>query len=505
MRKPTDLPIVWREQGGARRAYLDLRKWGGQKWTALIPAGATRATTESAVAVELATARVAELNAQRKERERLGLNASLVLRAYADEHLRAKEDAGKYTAEWLDNLAAMLDRAVKFFEEVQPPLLAAAKPPRRVQVPRNLLEISTPDVRAFARWVATQPNGRGGTYGPQSVRHHLFALSGVYRRAKSDGHLRDNPVADLMDKPAIPESDTPLLEAEEMALALEGARLVQEEAIASGDPRERARRIVHVALSLLAYTGTRADECERLEWSDLLTSGDGEYMMRVHGAAKGANAGKRRKVRLVPLSSHVVPVLMEWRTRSGRIAGPILADPETGTVPALWKALRAVERRTGLPRGTLGSRTTRVAYATHRATCTGVTWNDVKEELGHADLRMQGVVYGRGRLNREPMGDELDYCWERWAHRLGERGEQLAASTRTPDRWELGRPEREAVVHAFLAAIEGMGMLRAMRVTGVDRSVIQRLRTGASTDVQGKNLERMRMYLGTTCRQVQSA
>lgn len=52
-------------------------------------------------------------------------------------------------------------------------------------------------------------------------------------------------------------------------------------------------------------------------------------------------------------------------------------------------------------------------------------------------------------------------------------------------------------MRAFLTAIEGMGMKRAMKVTGVDRSVIQRLRTGAASDVKGNSLERMRRYLAT--------
>jgi integrase len=488
--------IIWRKQGGEHRAYIDLRRWGGPRQVALIPAGATRATTDPRLATELATGRIAALTMEKKERERLGLNPHLTLADYADEYLRGKEESGTYSPAWLVNVAAMLDRAVRFFEEVQPPLLAAAKPTRRVQVPRNLAEITAPDVRAFARWVATQPNGRGGTYGPQSVRHHLFAVSGLYRRGKSDGHLKENPVADLADKPAIPESDTRLLEAEEVALALEGARLVQNEAIAANDPSQVARRMVHVAVVLLAYSGTRMDECERLDWADLLSSGDGEYVLRVHSASKGANAGKRRRVRLVPLSSCAVPVLLEWRRRSGRLAGPILADPETGLVPSFWKAFRAVERRTGLPSGTLGSRSMRVAYATHRASCTGVTWNDIKDELGHADLRMQGVVYGRGRLNREPMGDELDYRWDRWAPRLGDTGQRLAGSTSTPGAWELARPAREQIVQTFLAAIEGMGMKRAMKVTGVDRSAIQRLRKfGETQDVKSATLDRMRDYL----------
>lgn len=501
MRK-ADLPIHWREQGGARRAYLDCRKWGGVRNFGLKSPGAARATTDPQVAYSLAAAKVAELEKQRQDGERMGLNPTLALRTYAVEYLRAKKESGKYSPEWLHNLAAMLERARLFFEEVQPAAERARqkKPPKvaaGTPAPRNLAQIRPPDVREFARWVATLPNGRGGTYGPQTVRHHLFALSGVYRFATSEGLLKgaDNPVAELLDKPAIPESQTPLLEAEEVALALEGARRVQEEARAGTDPRHRARRMVHVYLTLLAYSGTREDECERIEWADLLSSGGGDYMLRIYGASKGAHAGKRRRIRLVPLSSHAVPVLLEWRRRSGRLSGPILADPDTGEVPAFGKALRAVERRTGIARGTLGSRSTRVAYATHRASCAGVTWNDVKDELGHADLQMQGRVYGRGRVNREPMGDEMDYRWERWAHLLGDQAAALDASTATPDAWTLGRPARLAVVSAFMAAIEGMGVKRAMKVTGVQQSAIQRLRTGGATDVKRDTVERMQRYL----------
>ncbi len=51
------------------------------------------------------------------------------------------------------------------------------------------------------------------------------------------------------------------------------------------------------------------------------------------------------------------------------------------------------------------------------------------------------------------------------------------------------------MVTAFLAAIEGVGLKRAMQVTGVDRAAIQRLRAGTAGDVKGKTLERMRAYL----------
>jgi hypothetical protein len=50
-------------------------------------------------------------------------------------------------------------------------------------------------------------------------------------------------------------------------------------------------------------------------------------------------------------------------------------------------------------------------------------------------------------------------------------------------------------VRAFLAAIEGMGIKRAMKVTSVDRNVIQRLRAGRAGDVKGGTMGKMLAYL----------
>jgi hypothetical protein len=75
--------------------------------------------------------------------------------------------------------------------------------------------------------------------------------------------------------------------------------------------------------------------------------------------------------------------------------------------------------------------------------CPGVTWNDVRDELGHATLRQQERVYGRGRMNREAMGKELDYRVERW----NERVQPLRAAT--PTRGEVAREEREQVVNGL--------------------------------------------------------
>jgi integrase len=475
--------------------YLNARKLGGGQ-RALIPEGGTKATTDKRTAMRLAQAIVSKIEADKTNAERLGYNPSLALRAYGERFLNGREKTGGLSAGWLAHSRDYLLTAVHYFEDVQPSTVTSREDRRRMAAPRNMASITAPDVLEFQDWLRQQPNGRGGTYSEQTVRHHCTVLSRIYRRAVQLGQIDANPVQKA-GLPAAPESDTPLLEAETVALALEAARLVEAEAVAADDPRQSARQIVHVALVLLAYTGSRMDECERVEWADLLEMGAaGEYMVRLFSANKGARAGRRRRsTRLVPLSPHAVPVLQAWRVRSGRIAGPILADPATGHVPSFAKAFAAVERRAGLPSGTLGSRTLRVAYATHRATCDGVSWNDVRDELGHADLRMQGQVYGRGRLNREPMGEVMDYRFSRWAGRLGDAAAHLASTTSTPDRWMLGKPAREAVVRAFLASIEGMGKKRAMTETGVDKSVIERLRKGAASDVKGPTLERMREHL----------
>ena len=479
------------------RWYLNARKLGGGQ-RALVPEGASSATTDKRTAMRLAQAIAGKLEADRTSAEQLGYNPRLALRTFGERFIAKREAEGDASPGWIRISREYLANALHFFEDVQPAEAQTREERRRMGKPRNMASITAPDVTALQEWLAQQPNGRGGTYSPQTVRHHCSVLSRIYRRAIQLEVIDSNPVQKA-GLPAVPETDTVLLEAETVALALEAARLVQTEALATGAPHA-GRLLVHVALSLLAYTGTRLDECKRLDWADLMDAG-GDTFLRVHSASKGRRAGRRRALRLVPVSSHLQPILAEWRRRSGRVAGPILADPDTGRVPALTKAFAAVERRAGLPAGTLGSRTLRVSYATHRATCTGVTWNDVRDELGHADLRMQGLVYGRGRLNREPMGDEMDYRFERWEHRLGDQAAQLAGTTATPDRWALGQPERAAVIAAFMASIEGMGKKRAMTVTGVDKSVVERLRKGTATDVKTHTLELMRAHLAGGRRQ----
>lgn len=101
-------------------------------------------------------------------------------------HLDAKAESGRFTPEWLAATDAYLRRVLA--------ILGANRDPRSVTVQ---------DVRRLIAALRRMPNGRGGTMGDGNVRHHLSALSGVFRRAASEGFVPPaaNPVAALMEKP----------------------------------------------------------------------------------------------------------------------------------------------------------------------------------------------------------------------------------------------------------------------------------------------------------------
>jgi integrase len=90
---------------------------------------------------------------------------------------------------------------------------------------RDLASIGVEHVQDFAHWLATRPNGRGGTLSSTTQAHYLTALSNLFRRAQAEGLIRGvNPVAALMDKPQVRPAEAPWLEVWEGALLLEAAR-----------------------------------------------------------------------------------------------------------------------------------------------------------------------------------------------------------------------------------------------------------------------------------------
>ena len=105
--------IYWRDQGGVRRAYIDLRDLGGGR-EALKVKGEKRGTTDSDIAAEIATRRVKELEGQKRRKVLLGVERVEGLKAFAAQHLLQKAKGGKVTAQWLEAAEYHLREAIAF-------------------------------------------------------------------------------------------------------------------------------------------------------------------------------------------------------------------------------------------------------------------------------------------------------------------------------------------------------------------------------------------------------
>src|SRR2546422_7863640 len=171
-------PIIWREQGGAPRAYGDFRFLGGSREALCLP-GTKRGVTDPELAEVLFEKRAGALREARL-RGAVGLPQPATLTAFAAEHLTAKAKGGKSTDAWLVQCERHLKRAVSEFG-----------------AERELSTITTADVRQWVGRLAAE--GLSGS----SQRHVIFTLSNLYRRAQSEGRVTPgyNPIAALLEKP----------------------------------------------------------------------------------------------------------------------------------------------------------------------------------------------------------------------------------------------------------------------------------------------------------------
>ena len=96
MPKKRTTRVFWRDRGGHRRAYVDLRDLGGGREALVLP-GESTATTDPDIAAELAAQRVREFEAQRRRTVITGIANTAGLRAYAVHHIREKSSAGQTT------------------------------------------------------------------------------------------------------------------------------------------------------------------------------------------------------------------------------------------------------------------------------------------------------------------------------------------------------------------------------------------------------------------------
>ena len=458
------------------RAYADLRDFGAGR-VALVPEGETRATTDADVAEELLRQQLNRLSEQRRNRVLLGLDPEADLASYAVRHLQLKADSGEYSERWLTNSENYLARAVVFFTRYQH---ATEEDPEPEPRPRNLAAISVPDVRAYASWLQRQPNGRGGTQGKQAVRHHLNALSNVFKRAISEGKLEmgRNPVAAMMDKPSVPITTTKLLEVDELILLIESARTLPR---GGAGGRERLA-CAYELLATFALAGLRENEARQMDVHDVDFAA---ACIDVRGTKT------RGSVRMVPLHPQLAEILAPYVQRLGRASGPLFPGRDGERFGRWTRTLDAIAARLGYAPGEVRTRRFRVSYATHRSTCDGVDANTVRLELGHGSLAMMERVYARAQRRSQRMGQAMAFRVED----LGPEHADVLAKLRSG--WEPAaghRAQRRELVRRFLAAVKGRSAPQVEALTGIPAPTINRLRAGQS-GAQTANLGKMREYL----------
>ncbi len=143
----TRTQIYWRQRGGVRRAYADLREYAdvGGKREAIVAQGETLATSDPATAQVLLARRIEQLDALRRGRAIHGLAGQATLAEFARLHLLAKAESGKFTDDWLAATEVCLNRGVAF-----------------LGADRELASITVTDVRQWSAQLAKTPNGRSG-------------------------------------------------------------------------------------------------------------------------------------------------------------------------------------------------------------------------------------------------------------------------------------------------------------------------------------------------------
>lgn len=407
------------------RAWGDFRDFGpeGGKREPLMPAGERMATTDTDVAQVLIAARLKELEASRRDRQLLGVRKRATMHDYARLHLIAKAKAGKVTDGWLEAAEVYLTRAVEHFG-----------------AERNLATITVEDVRGWAEHLATLPSRLGGTTSGGTIRHHLNALSNLYRRAQGEGYVLPgyNPVAALMDKPTAERHEAKWLEVHEAALLIEAARTMTLKRADLTIP------FLHPLVATCLLTGGRKAEVLGLEVSDL--SFDRKTVtFRVNDHRRLKTATSARVVQMWPQLEEILrPYVFGQDRPPTRLLFPARSGSEERMITNFDKALdqlavragfweyvldadgKQVKDKAGQPErhGTITSKMFRHSYCAARLQTLDhgapVSVYSVGRELGHGGESLVKRVYGHlGQVRHR--SEVVEYRVEHFTRELEDR------------------------------------------------------------------------------------
>ena len=412
MAKKKTSRIYWRDQGGVRRAYIDLRDLGGGR-EALKVNGEKRGTTDADIAAELATRRVKELETQKRRKVIFGVERVEGLKSFAAQHLLQKAKSGKITTRWLGQTQRQLETAITFFG-----------------ADRDVASISTADVQKYANHLQGISNKRGGTLSTGSQRHCLNSLSNLFRRAQSEGVVPPgyNPVGALMERPSGKPAEARWLEPHEAALLLESARTYQL------GPSNHLAGPIYPLLATMLLTGGRTSEVLGLEVDDVSFQKQ-TITFRPNEWRRLKTLTSHRSVRLWPQLEAILRLYFADREREGGLGRLLFPSPvlrSEALIVDFRKALDAVAMRAGWNKGEIRSKMFRHTYCSARLqTLDGgapVSPFTVGKELGHGGTSMVERVYSHlGEVRHR--SDVVEYRVEHHREALGERLKTLETLT----------------------------------------------------------------------------
>nr|WP_305068942.1 tyrosine recombinase XerC [Luteimonas sp. XNQY3] len=227
----------------------------------------------------------------------------------------------------------------------------------QAQARGDLRGLDGEDIRAF---VAA---GHRGGLSPKSLQRRLSACRSFYQWLLKHGHIGANPAAGVRG-PKVPRKLPQVLDVDE------ATQLVEVPVDAPLGLRDRA------LLELFYSSGLRLSELVGLRWRDLDLAGGLVTVL-----------GKGSRQRSVPVGSHALHALTEWRTESGGTsATPVF--PGRGGAPISARAvqlrLRLLAQRQGLFKR-VHPHLLRHSFASHVLESSG-DLRGVQELLGHADI-----------------------------------------------------------------------------------------------------------------------
>lgn len=386
--------VTWRMQGGVERAYVDLRKWGGQR-TALKVPGENRAVTrkDAELAEGLAAQAMADVmkgRAENRERAVFGLPPKRSLQDAVTEHLKAKANTEVTDA----CLVADEHYLARFIE--------------RWGAGKDLAAITTADVRKAIDWLRALPNNRGSTLSEGTVRHHVNSLSNLYARARSEGWVPTgyDPVGDLLEKPVGDPDEPRWLEVPEAALYLEAAKHTPAGPAANGQPPVK---FGYELLATFLYTGGRQDEVLGLEVQDI----DFKRKTVTFRPNEWRRLKTEKSHRTVPLWPQLAKILRPYvigKDAPTRLLFPSYRTGEESMLTDVRKLLDRVAEKAGTlyvmdegrrrkaEEGEIRTKAFRHTYITARLQTLDrgepVSLWTVAREVGHSSTNMIERVYG---------------------------------------------------------------------------------------------------------------